>query len=688
MRSLLAVTLLAGMLLSAPQNATAAPASPATNVLRPNVAAPFAGTILGNPASAAEITSRCDAYLAEISRLQGELERQSGAATVARTLQPYDDINNLLISAASEFALYREVSADAARREAGGACEVKVAGANTRLSLSRKVYERLKAIDAGRADAATRLYLARTVGSFERAGVGLPPAQRAEAQALQDEIAAAGTGFEKAIADGRKTVTADPVELAGLPADFIAAHPPGPDGKITISTDYPDLVPVLTYAQSEDLRRRLYEANLTRAYPENDARLARLLDLRKQLAALLGRDDYATLVLEDKMLDKPAKVESLIDEMAEAARPAAERDYARKLAVYRLDHADAAAFNAWDNGYLGQQVQKRDFAYDRQEARQYFAYDNVRDGILGLTQDLFGVTITPWKTTTWHPEVEAYEVFEGTGPARGRLIGRFYFDSHPRPGKYNHANMINLRQGVAGRVIPVGALVMNLPAGSHATGLMEHGDVKTFLHEFGHMLHHIFGGQSARWAGLSGISTEWDFVEAPSQMLEEWVYDYDTLARFAVNAKGETIPRALVEKMNTARYFDLGLADMRQLALSNISLRLHQAPAPADLGARTRELDAQYNLVPLPAFAQQQDSFGHLYGYSAIYYTYRWSKVIADDMFTQFRKSGLRDGATALRYRTLVLQPGGSKPAAALAADFLGRPISLDAYKAEMAKDR
>ncbi|MBC2664691.1 Zn-dependent oligopeptidase [Novosphingobium flavum] len=672
--ALLACSVLAG-------SAEAAP-------LRPNGSDLFAGAILGNPQDAGTISRRCDAYLAEIARRQAVLENGAGAATVHLTLQTFDDVNNLLIAAAGEFALYREASADAARREAGSACEVKVAAANTRLNLSRKVYDRLKAIPAAKADPATRLYLTRSLGGFERSGVALPAAQRKRAQDLQDKISAAGAAFDREIANGRKTVSADPAELEGLPPDFIAAHKPGPDGKVTISTDYPDLFPVLSYARSEGLRRKLYEANLTRAWPANDANLRVMLDLRQQFAALLGRKDHATLVLEDKMLDRPAKVEGLLTEMAAAARPAAARDYARKLAVYQMGHPGATSFNAWDNAWLSQQVQKRDFAYDRQEARQYFAYDNVRDGILRLTESLFGVTIRPWRTTTWDSSVEAYEMFEGRGANAGKLIGRFYFDSHPRPGKYNHANMINLRQGLAGRAVPVGVLVMNLPEGGHATGLMEHGDVETFLHEFGHMLHHIFGGQAARWAGLSGVSTEWDFVEAPSQMLEEWVYDYDTLAKFAVNAKGETIPRALVEKMNAARYFDLGMTDMRQLALSNISLRLHQGPAPADLGARTRQLDAEYDALPLPAFAQQQDSFGHLNGYSAVYYTYRWSKVIADDMFTRFAKAGLRDPATALAYRRKVLEPGGSKPAAQLVADFLGRPISIDAYKAEMAKDR
>ena len=296
---------------------------------------------------------------------------------------------------------------------------------------------------------------------------------------------------------------------------------------------------------------------------------------------------------------------------------------------------------------------------------------------------MFQVQIKPWKTPVWDKLVEAYEMYD-----HGKLIGRFYFDSHPRPGKYEHANSVPLRAGTAAGQIPVGILVMNLPAGGHATGLMEHGDVETFLHEYGHLLHGIFGGQNQRWAAQSGVATEWDFVEAPSQMLENWVYDYDTLARFAVDASGTTIPRSLVDQMNKARYFSLGMDDMRQLGLTNVSLQYYLAPAPADLGAAARAFDSKYDTLPPAPSSQFQDAFSHLGGYAAAYYTYRWSIVIADDMFTQFAAHGLKDPATAARYRRLVLAPGGTRPAGELVADFLGRPISLDAYRANLAKDQ
>lgn len=642
----------------------------------------FIGSIMPDPKSAAQIDRRCDAYIGEIGRRQAQLEKERGAATLAGTLQRYDDIVNLIGAASGEFSLYREVMADDARRKAAGNCEVRLSSASSKLSLSRGVYDRLKAIKPGKADTATKLYLTRQLSDFERSGVALDKTGRDAVQEIQNELARLSTDFESGIADGRKTVLADPAELDGLPADYIKAHAPGADGKVVISTDYPDLIPVMSYAKSDALRKRLAEANLTRAWPDNDERLRRVLELRQQLAVKLGRPNYAALILENKMIDSPAKVEGLLSDMAAAARPAGERDYAKKLAVLQGLTPGATRIEPWQNAYLGQIVQKEHYAYDRQEVRQYFSYNRARDGILKLTEDLFGVDIRPWKTQTWNADVEAYELYD-----KGQVIGRFYFDSHPRPGKYNHANMVPLRSGIAGRSVPVAALVMNLPKGDHATGLMEHGDVVTFLHEFGHMLHGMFS-TSKRWAGISGITTEWDFVEAPSQMLEEWVYDYDTLKGFAVNAKGETIPRALVEKMNRARYFDNGLADMRQLALANISLRLHQGLPPADLGAATRQYDRAFNMVPMADNAQLQASFGHLMGYSAIYYTYRWSKVIASDLFTQFAKNGLRDRTTAERYRQLVLAPGGSKPASQLVQDFLGRPVSLDAYREELSRDK
>ncbi len=620
-------------------------------------------------------------FVTRSTTMRKALETSKGKASVNTTLAAFDHIYQLLGDASGEATLYREVMPTEASRTAGEKCEVRIAAEYTKLSLSRPIYERLKAIEAP-TDAPTKWFLSRALGAFERSGIGLDAAGRAKAQEISERKSKLSTQFAANIPKGQRTITVTAAELDGLPQDFIDAHKPGADGKITLKTDSTDYVPVLTYAKSPELRQRFYREYQLRAYPLNEPVLRDLINTRDELARLVGRPNYATLNFEDRMLNTPEKVQSLLDQMVDAAKPAAERDYAKKLAVLQQLQPGATKLQPWDNTYVGRLVQKQSYGYDRQEARNYFAYDNVRDGILKLTEDLFGVDIRPWKTPTWDKLVETYEMYD-----HGKLIGRIILDSHPRPGKYEHANAVGIRTGVAGQ-IPIGALVMNFPAGKHDTGLMEHQEVVTFLHEFGHLLHGIFGGQTPKWAYQSGVSTEWDFAEAPSQMLENWVYDYDTLKGFAVNAKGETIPRDLVEKMNKARYFSLGMDDMRQLGLSNTSLQYYLRPAPADLGEAARTAQAKYDLIPPAPYSQFQDAFSHLGGYAAAYYTYRWSVVMADDMYTEFEKKGLRDPATATRYRNLVLARGGSKPAAELVEEFLGRPISIEAYRAKMAKDQ
>ena len=245
MRTAISAALLAGTLLAMP---AAAKPTPTDN---------FIGNILTDVGDAGTIKARCDQFIGEIDRRQSALERETGKATLKTTFQPYDDLTDMIRAISGEAALYREVMGDDARRSAGGDCEVRAAAAGSKLGLSRPIYDRLKALDLRQADAGTRLYVSRTLAAYERAGIAKPEAERIKVQKLQDRISELGTQFEKNIADGRKTVKAEPAELAGLPADYIATHKPGADGKITISTDYPDYGPAMTYSASEPLRRRL-----------------------------------------------------------------------------------------------------------------------------------------------------------------------------------------------------------------------------------------------------------------------------------------------------------------------------------------------------------------------------------------------------------------------------------------------
>jgi thimet oligopeptidase len=292
--------------------------------------------------------------------------------------------------------------------------------------------------------------------------------------------------------------------------------------------------------------------------------------------------------------------------------------------------------------------------------------------MLRLVQDLFNVQIKPWDTVTWQEEVEPFELWKDD-----QLLGRFYLDMHPRDGKYQHAAMFPIRNGITGVQLPLAALVCNFPRDN---GLMQHSQVETFLHEFGHLIHHLFAG-GHHWDNISGVSTEWDFVEAPSQMLEEWVWDYDTIAQFAKNAKGETIPRELLDRMIAARDFGLGMDTRKQLSYAAISMGLYDRdPEGLDLKAFSDEMTRNYTRFEPMEEGNFYASFPHLNNYSAIYYTYQWSLAIATDMFTRFEKEGLRNVETAGAYREKVLGQGGAKPAAELVRDFLGRDVSFKPY--------
>ena len=655
----LALTLAATTILAAP-----AQAGDVYNLL---------GPVMHDP-SETEIAERCDYYADQIDLRRDALMGDAEAATLANTLGRYDEIAALLLTAQSESGLYQQVLLTPELRAAGGACAARMAGLISEISLSRPLYDRLGSLDVAEADAVTQTYYNDTLDSFRRSGVALDDEGRARVQEINNELATLSTQFAQNIAEDVGTIEVSPEELAGLPQDYIDAREVGENGMITLTTASPDYVPVMTYADSDELRERYSEVYGKRAWPANDEVLRQIFTLRQELAQLTGYENYAALQFADRMLDTTQKVEDFIAQTDAAARPVAQADYAQLLAMLQELRPGAERIEPHQLGWLGPKVQQTNYNYDPQEARQYFQHDNVRDGIFALTKQLFGVEVQPWDTPVWHEDVEPYQLVEN-----GTVIGRFYLDSHPRPGKYTHANVLPLFVGSpqVGEV-PVAALVQNMP-----DGLMEHGQVTTFLHEYGHILHFIFGGRR-EYAGTSMISVEWDFIEAPSQILENWVYDYDTLATFAVNAEGETIPRDLVERMNAVRHFNQGMFEMGQLGLTATSYNFYTQPVPANLGEAAREWRGAYSLVPPSPTSEFQAAFGHLDGYGAAYYTYGWSRVIAADMFSRFKAEGLTNPQTAADYRRLVLEPGGMRPAAELVRDFVGRDISFEAFQEDL----
>jgi thimet oligopeptidase len=620
-------------------------------------------------ATAEQIVSDCNMALNNASAELKALEEQKGQATLTSVYGQYEKIVDALVPIGDVWHI-RSVHPDSDVRSAANECSEKQSDFYSQISLSRPVYDRISAIRQGDLSASELFMVQNAIDDFKRSGVDRGDATRKRIRELQKEITAIGNEFDKNIRNDVRSVKVVATELDGLPADYIDAHPADEDGLITITTDYPDIYPVMTYAHSDDLRKRLRVASRSRGYPVNKLILENLIAKRHELASLLGFDSFASLSMSSQMIESPEKAQSFLDSVGGALDKPVQEELEVFLSRLQEDDPSATAVQVWQAGYIQNLLRKEQYALDAQEVREYFRYENVRDGIFSLTEDLFGVEINAWNTETWHEDVETFEIIDN-----GKLLGRFYMDNHPRADKYQHAAHWTLRSGIKDKRIPMSGLAQNFPK-----GLMEHSQVETFLHEFGHLLHNMFSGTQS-WSSIGGMSMERDFVEAPSQMLEEWIWDYETLKKFATNAAGETIPRELVEKMSQARHFGRATGTATQIYYANLSLNFYsQKPGSFELDDTMQSLARKYAAYPHVPDTHFYANFGHLNGYSSNYYTYQWSLSIATDLFSRFEKEGLRNKDVANEYRRKVLEVGGSKPAAEFVSDFLGRDFTTESY--------
>ncbi|MBC7973688.1 MAG: Zn-dependent oligopeptidase [Myxococcales bacterium] len=606
--------------------------------------------------------------------------------TVDETLVRYNELMTAASASNAVAGLMSEVHPDEAIRDAARACEQEIARFYSDLWLDREMYDALAAVDATADDADTRRFLDHTLRDYRRAGVDKSPEVRARLVQIDEELTKLGQSFSKEIAeDVRAVELTDAARLAGLPADFIAAHPPDAKGKIRITTDYPDYNPFMTYAEDDELRQKLYTAFRSRGDQRNEAVLRDILKLRAEKASLLGFANWADYITADKMIRSGEHAAAFLDKVWKLAAPRAEADYKELLRQLVAVEPGATRVADWQKGWLENRVKKERYEVDASLVRQYFPYDRVLAGLLEITSEIFELSyVSVADAERWHPSVLVYDVVRGEAK-----LGRIFLDMHPRDGKYKHAAQFPLKDGVRGVQLPEGVLVCNFPVAEPASegrpgsaGLMEHDDVVTMFHEFGHLMHHVLGGHQ-RWISLSGVATEWDFVEAPSQMFEEWAWRYDTLARFARHHEtGEVIPPELVEKMRRADKFGLGTQTVQQIFYASISLGFHRAdPGTLDQLAEVQALQQRYTPFAYVPGTRFHASFGHLVGYSAMYYTYQWSLVIAKDLLTPFEARGLMSTDVTFAYRDKVLMPGGSRDAAELVRDFLGRDYDFAAYE-------
>jgi thimet oligopeptidase len=601
---------------------------------------------------------------------------KAGEATTAeQALRIWDDGMIGMGNAASVGSLFSEVHPDESVRDRGDAAVVEVQKLGTELQLDRELYDVFAALDAAALDPQAARLLDKTLTDFRRAGVDRDDETRARIKEINEQLTLVGQEFGKNIRDGKRTIRVAPERLDGLPQDWLDAHPVGEDGLVAVTTDYPDAVPVRTFCKDREVRREMVGAFLNVGWPANEPLLLELFELREELAKLVGYDTWADYDAGVKMIGKGSAIPEFIDRITDAAQESAERDRDVLLARLRLDHPEVTAIDGVDYVYYEELVRKEQYDVDAQVVRTYFDFSRVRAGLLDVTSRLFDLAYTPVDdAVVWHPEVTAYDV-----TLAGETLGRIYLDLHPRANKYNHAAQFTITDGIAGRQLPEGVLVCNF-----TKGLMEHDDVVTLFHEFGHLVHHILAGRT-QWSRFAGVATEWDFVEAPSQLLEEWAWDAGVLQTFATNADGEPIPADLVAAMKRADDFGKGYGARTQMFYAAMSYWFH-TDRPADLTEATVSLQDRYSMFPYVDDTHMFAGFGHLDGYSTGYYTYMWSLVIAKDLFSAFDPDNMFDAEVAHRYRDLILAPGGTRDAADLVEEFLGRPYTFDAYAEWLAR--
>ena len=572
------------------------------------------------------------------------------------------------------------------------------------LGQDERLFERYRALreSAGYAslEPAKRKLVDNELRDFRLGGAELPAEQKERFKAIQEEAASLAAAFDDHVLDATNQwalYVADPGELSGVPDDVVAeaksaAAADGRDGwKLTLRM--PCYLPVMQYADSRALRATLHRAYLTRASAlgadpawDNAPIVARLLELRLEAARLLGFDNYGELSLARKMAGSPAEVLAFLRDLAARARPFAQRDMA-ELAQFARDELGLAELAPWDLGYASEKLKAKRYAFSEQDVRKYFPESKVLAGLFRVVETIYDVRIREAQAATWHPSVRFFDIVD-TG---GRLIGQFYLDNYARQGKQGGAWMddaINRRCFGDRRQHPVAFLTCNLPApvgGKPAT--FTHDDVITLFHEFGHGLHQML--TRVEVSGVSGIEgVEWDAVELPSQIMENWCWEWDVLVHMTEHVdSGAPLPRDLFDRLVAARNFQKGMETVRQLEFALFDMQLHAVYRPDGGGpwsspeALSTAVRDEVAVTPRADYERRMESFSHIFagGYAAGYYSYKWAEVLSADAFARFEEEGVLSPAVGRSFLDEVLARGGSRPAMESFVAFRGRPPQLDA---------
>jgi thimet oligopeptidase len=634
------------------------------------------------------VTTTLSAHLTTAQQLLDRFLAMKGPRTVENTLRAYDEISLEINRADNPAFVFANMHPDLALQKAADAVLVRAKDLDQSRHENPAVYAALAAIDASHADAETQFYLQRVLTEFRLGGVDKDAATREKLRDLRAKLAETAGTYRQNQRTWSHTMAVSVEELDGLPQDYIARHQPDATGRITLRADLADLIPLLTNARSGEVRKRAYLELTTIAYPANDEVLKQMVTLRSQIAHLLGFDSFAAYMAASRMAGTADAVVSFLQRTLRDTKPKVDRDYAELLKQKTQDVPGATTIEAWDYQYYRERVRKVSYNFDSQAVRPYFAYDRVRDGLIAIAGQMFDLTFRERQDIpVWAPLIQVYDVFEGE-----KLIGRIYFDTHPRSNKQGNGGMTaQAERGVEGRQLPEAVVQISVPGGQPGDpGLLTFSEVRdAFFHEFAHALDDVFAGHH-QYVDLS-YRAEDDSSEVVARMFEAWPSDPHVLATFARHYQtNEPMPADLVDRLRRANEFGKGMIVAGELGFSHYDQALHQAdPATLDVAAVYRDVltaDAPWQYGP---GVHREASFPQLANsvYAGAYYTYSWSQAIGRDLLTQFDQNNLLARGPALRFRDTVLKAGGSAPAAVVFSRFLGRPFDQRAWTAWINRD-
>ena len=649
------------------------------------------------------VAEAVDALLAEAQRALTEATANDFPAQWSAMARVLDVATEKLSRAWGAVSHLNAVADSPALRESFNAALPRVTEFWTRLGSDERLYAKYKAMDPATLTADQRQARQNALRNFVLGGAELQGQAKMRYAAIQERLAELSQKFSENALDATDhwSLLVDPAELGGVPQDVIdaacaAAQKEGHEGKARLSLKMPCYLPVMQFAHSQALRQTLYRAYTTRASDQaqgpavqwdNSSLMQEILRLRKEEAGLLGYQNFAQVSVIPKMADSPEKVIAFLRDLAARARPFAQKDMEDLRDFAQAQGSFDGELHAWDIPYLSEKLKEARFSFSEQEVKQYFTAPRVLAGLFKIIETLFEVSIRPDQAPVWHPSVEFYRIERD-----GQLVGQFYLDPPARAGKRGGAWMDDVRSRWMrpdnGQLqTPVAHLVCNFAEGVNGKPpLLTHDDVITLFHEFGHGLHHMLTQVNERdVSGISGV--EWDAVELPSQFMENFCWEWAVLRHMTAHVEtGESLPRELFDKMMAARNFQSGLQTLRQVEFALFDMLLHTQHDPQqDFMPLLQAVREEVAVVHPPAYNRMAHTFSHIFagGYAAGYYSYKWAEVLSADAYAAFEETVDSEGAhnieTGRRYRTAILEAGGSRPALDSFKAFRGREPSMEA---------